>query len=42
MEDPVLFEAREWLAANPSESVAAASRIFKVKKTNAPVIYYPA
>ena len=32
MEDPVLSEAREWLTANPLESVATASRIFKVKK----------
>lgn len=32
MEDPVLCEAREWLFANPTESVAAASRIFKVKR----------
>jgi hypothetical protein len=33
MEDPVLSEAREWLSANPTESIAAASRIFKVKKS---------
>jgi hypothetical protein len=33
MEDPVLSEAREWLTDNPSESVATASRIFKVKKS---------
>jgi transposase len=33
MEDPILSDAREWLVANPSESVAAASRIFKVSKS---------
>jgi hypothetical protein len=33
MEDPVLSEAREWLIANPNESMAAASRIFKVKSS---------
>jgi hypothetical protein len=33
MEDPILSDAREWLAENPSESVAAASRIFKVSKS---------
>jgi hypothetical protein len=33
MENPILSDAREWLAANPSESVAAASRIFKVPKS---------
>lgn len=33
MEDPILSDARDWLAANPSESIAAASRIFKVKKS---------
>jgi hypothetical protein len=32
MEDPVLSKAREWLSANPTESVAVASQIFKVKK----------
>jgi hypothetical protein len=32
MEDPILSEAREWLTANPSESIVTASRIFKVKK----------
>jgi hypothetical protein len=33
MEDPILSEAREWLSANPKESVAVASRIFKVRKS---------
>jgi transposase len=33
MEDPILSEAREWLTANPSESIATASRIFKVPKS---------
>jgi hypothetical protein len=33
MEDPVLSKAREWLSANPTESIAVASRIFKVKKS---------
>lgn len=31
MEDPILSDARDWLTANPSESIAAASCIFKVK-----------
>ena len=31
MEGTPLSNAREWLAENPSESIAAASRIFKVK-----------
>ena len=33
MEDPILSDARDWLTANPSESIAAASRIFKVRKS---------
>ncbi|KFY32424.1 hypothetical protein V493_00216 [Pseudogymnoascus sp. VKM F-4281 (FW-2241)] len=31
MKGTPLSDAREWLAENPSESIAVASRIFKVK-----------
>jgi hypothetical protein len=33
MEDPRLSEACEWLIANPSESISATSRLFKVPRT---------
>jgi hypothetical protein len=33
MENPCVSEARDWLKANPTESVATASRIFKVPRT---------
>jgi transposase len=33
MEDPIISDAGDWLTANPSESIATASRIFKVSKS---------
>jgi hypothetical protein len=33
MEDPRISEAREWLIANPLESISATSRLFKVPRT---------
>jgi hypothetical protein len=34
MEDPILAEAREWLIANPNETVTTASRIFKMPRSS--------
>lgn len=34
MERPSISKARQWLQENPSESVAATSRIFKVPKSS--------